>query len=66
MDNHQLEVANALKSRGHLMCGSTSNLASALDDFLSTHEQLVPLPKVNLDPFIALIDEELVQAGVKL
>lgn len=56
MDNHQLELAEAMQAKGVLLCTYCAELAAMLDkaDFAS----LLPYPAADHSLFPALVDEQ--------
>lgn len=62
MDNHQVELAEALAGRGYLRASTPEVLAQALEEFDDSPMARTPYPSAQPQAFAALVDEEMIIA----
>ena len=59
MDNHQVELAEALAERGYLRATTPEVLARTLEEFDDSPSARTPYPPAQPQAFAALVDEEM-------
>lgn len=59
MDNHQVELAEALAERGFLRASTPEVLAQTLEEFDDSPMERTPYPPAQPQAFADLVDEEM-------
>jgi len=59
-DNHQVELAQSLSSRGYLQyAASPAHLVHKIKNLNMDKESIIPLPKSDLEEFSRIVDDEM-------